>query len=306
MYSITISMDPDIVELFGRFPIDWHGMLTVLGLVCGLAVTFYLAKKSGFLAQYAQTNENADGEGADADESTGGQADDKPKKKSGGGIDQYLPIMLAAIIGGILMSRIFHVVDQWGFYAGNVTQMLNLWEGSSIVGAVVGGAIGAAIYAKIAGWSWTRLGRLADVAAPGSILGMAIGRIGCLINSDAHGTVTTLPWGVTYTHSNVPILSQYKFPYVGHPAPAYELIWDMLIFAFLMVFRKKLRPASVTYWLYLTLYSLGRFLITFVRVNDPYLWGLKQAQIITLFIMIICVPLLIYLIWNREKYKDYV
>ena len=57
--------------------------------------------------------------------------------------------------------------------------------------------------------------------------------------------------------------------------------------------------------MYLTLYSLGRFLITFVRVNDPYLGSLKQAQVITLAIMIVGVPLLIYLIWNREKYKAY-
>jgi len=257
MYTITISMDPDIVELFGRFPIDWHGMFTVLALVCGLALTLYLAKKSGFLSQYTKTDENEDGEAGDA-----------TKKKPSGVIDQLLPIMLAAIIGGILMSRIFHVVDQWELYAGNFTKMLNLWEGSSIVGAVVGGAIGAAIYAKLAGWSWTRLGKLADVAAPGSILGMAIGRIGCLINGDAYGTATGLPWGVTYTHPNH-VATTRPAPYIGHPAPAYEIIWDLLIFAFLMIFRKRLRPASVSYWLYLTLYSLGRFLITFVRYNDP-------------------------------------
>ena len=292
MYSITISMDPDIVELFGRFPIEWHGIMVVLALVSGLALTFYLAKKDGLFKQPADTDEGADEEG------------DKPKKKSGGVIEQLLPVILVAVIAGILGSRLLHVVDQWEYYSNNLKQILNLWEGSSIIGAVVGGAVGAAIYAKLAGWSWTRLGKIADVAAPGSILAMAIGRIGCIINGDAYGTATSLPWGFIYTHPNRAILESTS--YVGHPAPAYEIIWDMLIFAFLMVFRKKLRPAGVSYWLYLSLYSLGRFLITFVRVNDPYLWGLKQAQVVTLFIMIIGVPLLIYLIWNREKYKEYV
>ena len=51
--------------------------------------------------------------------------------------------------------------------------------------------------------------------------------------------------------------------------------------------------------------SSPAFLITFVRVNDPYLGSLKQAQVITLVIMIVGVPLLVYLIWNREKYKAY-
>lgn len=292
MYTITVSFDPKIVDL-GPITIDWHGILTVIALVCGLGLTFYLAKKTGYLEQYAKTDENKDGEEGDV------------SKKKSAGIDQLLAIMLVAVIAGILMSRIFHVVDKWEVYAGDFRKMLNLWEGSSIIGAVVGGAIGAAIYAKLAGWSWTRLGRLADIAAPGSILAMAIGRIGCIINGDAYGTPTTLPWGITYTHPNHSA-STVPAPYVGHPAPAYEFIWDMLVFTFLMVFRKRLRPASVTYWFYLTLYSLGRFLITFVRVNDPYLWGLKQAQVVTLFIMILGVPLLVYLIWNREKYREYV
>jgi len=288
-------MNPDIVDL-GSLSIDWHGIMVVLALICGLALTFYLAKKDGLLKQYADTDEGAEKEGA---EEEGG----KRKKKPASWFEQLLPLILVAVISGIIMSRLFHVVDKWENYSGNLTKMLNLWEGSSIVGAVVGGAIGATIYAKIAGWSWTRLGRLADVAAPGSILAMAIGRLGCIINGDAFGTPTTLPWGFMYTHANAVNTSA---TYIGHPAPAYELIWDLLIFGFLMIFRKKLRPASVTYWLYLTLYSLGRFFITFVRHNDPYLWGLKQAQIVALFIMIFGVPLLIYLIWNREKYKDYV
>ena len=265
MYVITISMDPEIVDLWGGFTIDWHGIMVVLALVCGMALTLYLAKKEGWK------------------------------------LDELFAPLIAAVIGGILISRFTHVVDQWEYYSANPRLILNIWAGSSIIGAVIGGAIGAAVYAKIAGWSWTRLGKLADIAAPGSLLGMAIGRIGCTINGDAWGTETTLPWGLLYTHPS----AVSPAGHIGHPAPVYEIIWDMLVFTFLMVFRKRLKPASVTYWFYLTLYSLGRFLITFVRVNDPYLWGLKQAQVITMFIMIICVPLLIYLIRNREKYKDY-
>jgi len=267
MYVITISMDPEIVDLWGQFTIDWHGIMVVLALVCGVALTLYLARKEGWK------------------------------------LDELLAPLIAAVIGGILISRVAHVVDQWEFYSQSPREILNIWSGSSIIGAVIGGAIGAAIYAKIAGWSWTRLGKLADIAAPGSILGMAIGRIGCTINGDAYGTTTTLPWGLRYTHPSRAIHESVS--YVGHPAPVYEIIWDMLVFTFLMVFRKRLKPASVTYWFYLTLYSLGRFLITFVRVNDPYLWVLKQAQVITLVIMVVGVPLLIYLIRNREKYKDY-
>ena len=304
MYAIEISMDPKIVQL-GSLSIDWHGIMVVLALVCGVALTFYLAKKTGLLAQYAKPDANADGEGEDTDQSSRKEGG-KPKTNWSSVLDQLLPLILAAVIAGILGSRIFHVVDQWEkLYAGNLRAILNLWEGSSIVGAVVVGAIGATIYAKLAHWSWTRLGRIADVAAPGSILAMAIGRIGCLINGDAYGTPTGLPWGVTYTHPNH-VTSTRMAPYVGHPAPAYEIIWDLLIFAFLMIFRKRLRPASVSYWCYLALYSLGRFLITFVRVNDPYLWGLKQAQVVTLFLMIFCVPLIFYLVKNRDKFKDYV
>ena len=268
MNSITISMDPRITELFGRFPLEWHGVMVVLGLLSGLVLTAYLAKKSGTK------------------------------------IDDLVGPIFAAIIGGIIFSRVFHVVDQWETYSQNVSSIFNIWQGSSIVGVVVGAAIGGAIYAKIVGWSWTRLAKIADLAAPGSILGMAIGRIGCTINGDAYGAATGLPWGLTYTHINARSTTA-PAPYVGHPTPVYEFIWDMLVLAVLLIFRKKLQPSGVSYLLYLSMYSLGRFMITFLRVNDPYLGALKQAQVITLLIMIICIPILIYLAKNREKYKNY-
>ena len=288
MNSITISMDPRITELFGRYPLEWHGIMVVLGLLGGLALTLYLAKKTGLAVQLAREDAISKGQNPD---------------KVGNGIEILAGPIIAAMIGGIVFSRVFHVVDQWEIYSGDIKAIFSIWQGSSIVGVVVGAAIGGMIYARIAGWSWTKLGRIADIAAPGSILGMAIGRIGCFINGDAWGTATGLPWGLMYTHSNRQI--QESASYVGHPTPVYEFIWDMLVLAVLLVFRKKLRPAGVSYMLYLSMYSLGRFMITFLRVNDPYLGSLKQAQVATLVIMLVCVPILIYLVMHKEQHKDY-
>jgi prolipoprotein diacylglyceryltransferase len=57
--------------------------------------------------------------------------------------------------------------------------------------------------------------------------------------------------------------------------------------------------------LYMTFYALGRFVLSFWRVNDDYLWGLQQVQVVGLFIMIISVPIMVYLIKTRHKYEGY-
>jgi len=269
MYSITIGLDPDIVDL-GSFSLNWHGILTVLAVIAGFAAIVYFIRKDGWKAE-----------------------------------EVFTPV-ICAIIGGIIFSRLFHVVDKWEIYSQAPLEIITkFWYGASIYGAIIGGAIGAAIYAKIAGWSWTRLGRLADVAAPGCILGQAVGRIGCILNGDAYGTATGLPWGFEYTHINH-LQSTRTSPYVGHPYPVYEIFWDLAIFAILVIFRKKLKPPIIPYLLYMTLYALGRFVLSFWRVNDEYLWGLQQVQVIGLFIVIIFVPIMVYLIVTRKKYEGFI
>ena len=79
-----------------------------------------------------------------------------------------------------------------------------------------------------------------------------------------------------------------------HPAVAYEMIWNMVALSILwFIFRDRLKPNGMLFALYATLYSFGRFFISFAREDRIYIAGLDAAQIITLTIMVIGITLLI-------------
>lgn len=244
-----------ILFYIGSLAIGWHGIFVVLAVIVGIAVAVWLAR--------------------------------------GAGIDRSIVYGVApwAILGGIVGARLVHVLDYLDFYIGDPIAMIRFWDGGlSIFGAILGGTLFGAIYALVRGHA---IGRIMDVAAPGLILAQAVGRIGCTINGDAYGTPTTLPWAFVYTHPNAAASTILGVP--GHPAPVYEILWDLIVFAVLWRLRGRLKPESSLFLVYLSIYSFGRFFISFLRGGEqPVLGILHQAHIIALLVLLVCVPLLIY------------
>ena len=146
-------------------------------------------------------------------------------------------------------------------------------------------------------WKKHPIGRIADIAAPGVILAMAIGRIGDLINGEHFATRTELPWGVVYTHPQT--LSLYASADTNallptHPATTYEMLFDIAVLGLLWSLRGRLRPDGMIFALFLALYSVGRFFISFLRLDKDWFLGLNQAQLIAIIVLAVTVPLLIY------------
>jgi len=141
------------------------------------------------------------------------------------------------------------------------------------------------------------LARLADTVAPGVILGLAIGRVGCTINGDVSGTSTSLPWGIAYTHPD-------SYPVIWglsgvslHPVAIYEIILCLAIFASLWWLRGRLKPDGSLLLVMLATYSFGRFFLSWLRfeeVEAALLGPLHQAHIISLVLFIGAVALLLY------------
>jgi phosphatidylglycerol:prolipoprotein diacylglycerol transferase len=255
---IHIGMDPNIFTA-GSFTMSWHGLFTGLAVLAAVILSARLSKEKAIA------------------------------------IEDVYSIALWGVIGGIIGARLFHVIDKWStIYQYNPKQMLYFWEGGlSLYGALVGGFVFGITYAAI---RKLPLGKVSDLAAPGMVLAQAIGRIGCLINGDAYGTPTSLPWGVLYTHPDAEATAG---PWVngqlvaGHPVPAYEIIWDLLILALLLRLRKRLKNNWMLFLIYASLYSVGRFGFSFVRGDEEAVLGpLHQAQVISLIIIVVAVPLI--------------
>lgn len=216
----------------------------------------------------------------------------------------YDTIMTAAIVGvpsGIIVSRLLHVIDNivvaklhpelvlQGLvfdYAQHPAQIIG-GDGLSIYGAVLGATLGIWIYSKFSNF---RFGYFADLIAPGIILAQAVGRVGCILNGCCYGTTTTLPWGIVYTSLDT-------FAPIGipvHPTQAYEIIYLLIAFGVVLKLKGRLRPDGSLFLIYLSLYSLWRVGIDFIREGSPFLFGLHQAQVIGIIMLAIAIPILAY------------
>ena len=289
-------MGPDMVEM-GNFLLTWHGLFTFIAVATAVLLVAYWGKKEGI----------------------------KP--------DSVYSVAVWCVISGVIGARLLHVIDFWGrIYQYDPVRVLYFWEGGvTIYGGILGGFLGGAFFMFIrnrAGfinfWNsylkWLRIsgtpsgkltkldlpsiGRLADITTPALLIAMAIGRIGDIINGEHFARITSLPWGVVYTHPATQSLyrsaissgsiSPRALGTPSHPAVAYELIMDLLILGVVwLIFRNRLRPHGMVFAIYLAMYSLGRFFLSFIREDKTWVVGLNEAQIVALIVLAITVTVLI-------------
>jgi phosphatidylglycerol:prolipoprotein diacylglycerol transferase len=215
--------------------------------------------------------------------------------------DTVYNMALALVVGGIIGARALYVLEHLGDFRHDLTEIFAIHTGGiSLYGALFGGTLGAAAYA-----AWRRLprwGTMADLAAIGAILGMAVGRIGCLINGDIFSRATDWPIGLVYTHSDspsYPIYSSVSPALAQQPVTAYEIIGDLIIFALLLfVLRRVFKREGM------------RFGISFLRGtdiggqwvgDDLVLGGLRMAQLIALAIMVVTPLAVAYILTRRGR-----
>lgn len=188
-----------------------------------------------------------------------------------------------AVIGGLVGSRLLAILEDWNEFVADPIHGIFSGAGFVWYGGFMGGAIAVtwAIRRNHLPWLST-----ADCAAPTLAIGHGIGRIGCQLAGDGDwGSETTLPWGMTYPNAIV----GWNYPpgVRVHPAPLYEFIAYAAVFAFLWSIRKRPHPDGTLLWLYFVLGGAARFGIEFVRINPPVMFGLTQAQLISIALMLI-------------------
>jgi phosphatidylglycerol---prolipoprotein diacylglyceryl transferase len=250
----------------GHFALRWYGLIVVTAASIGIWVALREAKRKG-LSEY-----------------------------------QFADAIPWVVVGGLIGARLFHVIDHWpDEYAANPLRALYVWEGGlAIWGGVIGGLAALALFA------WRRalpLAVLLDTAVPGLVLGQAIGRIACIITGDAVGKLTTGPFGLAYSNPGalVPQLGVYY-----SPTPIYEILMNLTIFAVVWRLRRRPLPDGALFLVYLVLYSVGRFVITFWSAYKIVALGFNQAQLISLAGLAVGIPALLYLLWRQRPARTVV
>jgi phosphatidylglycerol---prolipoprotein diacylglyceryl transferase len=186
-----------------------------------------------------------------------------------GGYSLAVEALLFVVPLGLLGSRVSYVVANYDLYANNpIPAVLEVWTGGlEIYGALAGGFLGALIFCWYRG---TDPLAFADAAAPGIILGQAIGRWGDYFNQELFGTPSQLPWAIRISPENRP--AGFTDATTFHPIFLYEAVWAVLVcLALLWLARsatKRLKNGDV-FLLYVSLYSVGNFLLQTLRLDPP-------------------------------------
>jgi phosphatidylglycerol---prolipoprotein diacylglyceryl transferase len=247
--KIIIDLDPNLFKI-GPFLITWHGVFAVLGILAGARLGFWLLSK----------------EGIDVSRASDGVA--------------------WMVVIGLIGARLLYVWENFKLFSGQLGRIFLITEGGiSQWGGLFGAMVGAYIWARRNSYSFWKI---IDAGGAATMIGLAIGRIGDVINGEHHGTPTTLPWGVEYVNANT--LGQPG--QVVHPEVAYEMLLTLVVLGALLPFHQRLKaklPDGVLGLIYLGLYGVGRFVLSYMRTDPAVFAGMRQAQLASLVMVLIAV-----------------
>lgn len=139
-----------------------------------------------------------------------------------------------------------------------------------------------------------------DLFAPGIALGYMVGRLGCLAAGCCYGRPTDVAWAVTFTNPAASLNVGTPLNIPLHPTQLYESVAGLLIFLILVVTERRGRNfQGRTFWLFVLLYSISRFIIEFYRGDDRgmVLDALSTSQ----FISLVMGPLSLLMLWYLSR-----
>ncbi|MCY9691520.1 prolipoprotein diacylglyceryl transferase [Paenibacillus alginolyticus] len=252
----------------GSFPIRSYSILFVLAIILGYGVTLTLAKlqKKHELANHLS--------------------------------NLLIPMMIGAIVG----SRFWQVfLFDWGYYSQHPGEIIAIWHGGlSIQGGIVGAVLVGIWYVrkhKLSFWE------LADLCAPGLILGQSIGRDANLMNGDAFGDPTGGNWGILYPEGTIARDTYGDKPL--YPAEVWEGQMDIIIFALVMILLQRKMKRGYLFLITNSVYNAGRFMLEMLRGDTPkYLFHWTTAQWTAVCVILLCIVAGIYLHYKDKKRSE--
>lgn len=254
-------MHPVLFEV-GGWPIYSYGVLLAAAYLAGLQLAVVRARRAGLDAAKV--------------------------------MDFGIYLIIAALIGAKLML----VVVDFSYYRANPREILSLARAG---GVFYGGLIAALVVGlllvrryKLPVW------QTGDLIAPGIALGHVIGRLGCLMAGCCFGRPTTVPWAITFTDPLAGVNVGTPLGVPLHPTQLYDAGAELIILIGLLAFEKKGKPfPGRTFWVYMLLYAISRFIIEIYRGDDRGMFfnALSTSQLVS----IVAVPLSLLMLWRLSK-----
>ena len=260
-------MHPILFEL-GDWPVYTYGILLAAAYLLGLQLAVWRAKHRGV----------------------------DPNRV----MDLGIWIIIAALVG----AKLLLVVVDWEYYRANPREIFSLVRSAGVFygGLVVATITGFALMRRYKLPVWTT----ADLYAPGIALGHVIGRMGCFFAGCCWGKPTDLPWAITFTNPAASINVGTPLNIPLHPTQLYEAGAELLILGLLLATERRGRAfPGRTFWLYMALYAVTRFIIEIYR-GDPRgeIFGMSTSQFVSVLLLPVSIGMLYWLSRRSGASKD--
>lgn len=253
-------MHPILLE-FAGFKVYAYGALVALAFLAGIALMTLRAKKAG----------------------------DNP--------DHYLEAAIWFIISGIGGARLFYFIWYPQLFLQDPIGSLFSQGGLVWYGGVIG------VFAATVLYTWLKrisLLHFMDIIAPSCALGLAIGRIGCILSGCCFGSPCHLPWSVHYPHSH----ETHGLPV--HPVQLYETVLMLVVMGVLLKLDQKKPFEGFTIWWFFILAGSVRFSLEYIR-GDRLVWieslNLSASQVVSIGGILLGAIMLIALTIRQSKLR---
>src|SRR5438477_1631560 len=205
-------------------------------------------------------------------------------------LDLGIYIIISALVG----AKLLLLITDFQTFRNDPRELFTLARSG---GVFYGGLI---VAVSVALWYIRRAGlplwTTCDAFAPGIALGHVIGRFGCFFAGCCYGKPTSVPWAITFTDPFAAANVGTPLNTPLHPTQLYEAGAEFAILMILLSTERKGRPfAGRTFWLYLLLYAISRFIIEIYR-GDPR--GSVGIFSTSQFIALIVAPVSVFMLWR--------
>ncbi len=248
-------MFPTIFQA-GPFRLSSYGLMITLAFIAGVSLSSWRSRRRGYPPNFIQ--------------------------------DLAVVVLVSSIFGARLLYIVTHLEEFAGQWWRTIVPIQS--DGTiGIAGLVLLGGVLGAIPAGI--WYTLRKGqsvtRTMDIVAPAMALGIAIGRVGCLLNGCCFGKPCSAPWAIHFPADSWP-----SYMYHGlalHPTQIYSMGWNLLTALFLLWYDSRRHAPGQAFALFLVLYGPGRFVVEFFRYYEQSMklfaignWQVTVSQLISL------------------------
>jgi phosphatidylglycerol:prolipoprotein diacylglycerol transferase len=208
---------------------------------------------------------------------------------------RVLDLGIYIIISALLGAKVLLLITDWRTFTSSPGELLTLVRSGGVFygGLIVAVAVSLWYIRRVGLPLWTTC----DVFAPGIALGHVIGRLGCLFAGCCYGKPTSLPWGITFTDPFAAANVGTPLNTPLHPTQLYEAGAEALILIILLATESRGRRfAGRTFWLYMLLYAVSRFIVEIFRGDPRGNVGIfSTSQFISVLLAPLAVAMLVYL-----------